>query len=133
MKKPAVDLARLRRYRLGRIREVMTRADVALCVLVNPISLRYAVDFREYAAFQSHIPTYYLFLPLSGPLVLHAQNVVISEFQAINNGTLVDEDDEQTDWIEVQNLEGDPVELRQELGSPAAVEHTTPTESVPPG
>jgi Xaa-Pro aminopeptidase len=71
LKKPEVDLARLRRYRLGRVREVMAEADVALCILVNPISLRYAADFREYATFQAHIPTYYLFVPVAGPLVLH--------------------------------------------------------------
>ena len=58
-------------YRLQRIRNQMQAHDIALCILSNPVSLRYAVDFDEYLLFQSHIPTSYLFLPLSGPLVLH--------------------------------------------------------------
>ena len=68
---PPVDLERLRSYRLGRLRALMAEADVALCVLVNPVSLRYALDLREYALFQSRIPTIYVFVPVTGPVVLH--------------------------------------------------------------
>ncbi len=68
---PPVDLERLRSYRLGRLRALMAEADVALCVLVNPVSLRYALDLREYALFQSRIPTIYAFVPVTGPVVLH--------------------------------------------------------------
>ena len=65
------DLAELRAYRLARLREKMRQADVALCVLTNPVNLRYAADFREYQMFQSHIPTNYLFVPVEGEICMH--------------------------------------------------------------
>ena len=68
--KPEIDLQALRAYRLGRIRGLLRERGVAFCVLVNPISLRYAVDCREYQGFQSHIPAMYLFVPAEGPVVL---------------------------------------------------------------
>lgn len=68
---PAIDLGRLRRYRLDRIRQMLREADIPLAILLHPVSLRYAIDFREYALFQSHIPMYYLFVPAEGPVVLH--------------------------------------------------------------
>ncbi len=68
---PEVDHDRLRRYRLGRIRSGLEETGAALCLLVNPISLRYAVDYRTYGLFQSHIPSSYLFVPLDGPVVMY--------------------------------------------------------------
>jgi hypothetical protein len=41
---PEIDHDRLRAYRLGRIRASLRQSGQAMCVLVNPISLRYAVD-----------------------------------------------------------------------------------------
>lgn len=63
--------AELRAYRLARLREKMRAAEVTLCVLCNPVNLRYAADFREYQLFQSHIPTAYLFVPVEGALCMH--------------------------------------------------------------
>ena len=57
-------------YRLWRLREAMKKADVGLCILNNPISLRYVIDFDEYQLFQSHIPSCYLYVPIDGPLVM---------------------------------------------------------------
>ncbi len=68
--KPDIDLDRLRAYRLERLRAEMRRAGVPLAVLTNPVSLRYAVDFREYMLFQSRIPTFTLFVAAEGPAVL---------------------------------------------------------------
>lgn len=68
---PELDTRRLHAYRLGRIRKMLRAQDAAMCILVNPISLRYAVDYRTYALFQSHIPTTYLFVPQDGPVVIH--------------------------------------------------------------
>ena len=65
------DLTQLREYRLGRLRGRMKAAEVVLCVLNNPVNLRYAADFREYQLFQAHIPTAYLFVPVEGPLTMH--------------------------------------------------------------
>jgi Xaa-Pro aminopeptidase len=58
-------------YRLARVRQAMAEQNISLCVLANPISLRYAIDFDEYQLFQSHIPSCYLFVPIEGPLVMH--------------------------------------------------------------
>ena len=57
-------------YRLQRLRQAMAQADVGLCILNNPVSLRYTIDFDEYPIFQSHIPCCYLYVPIEGPLVM---------------------------------------------------------------
>jgi Xaa-Pro aminopeptidase len=69
--RPDVDLGTLRAYRLARLTEQMRLADVALAVLANPVSLRYAADWREYLPYQSHIPTYTLFVTADGRMILH--------------------------------------------------------------
>lgn len=66
-----IDTGRMHAYRMERIRAELRQADAAMCVLVNPISLRYAIDYRNYALYQSHIPTAYLFVPVDGPPVIH--------------------------------------------------------------
>ena len=68
---PDIDLERLHAYRLGRIRNRLRETGAAMCLLVNPVSLRYAVNYRAYALFQSHIPTAYLFVPVEGPVVIY--------------------------------------------------------------
>jgi len=68
---PDIDHDRLHRYRLGRLKQALVHHDAAMCLLVNPISLRYAVEYRTYGPFQSHVPTSYLFLPQDGPIVMH--------------------------------------------------------------
>ena len=47
---------------------------------------------------------------LSTPLATSAQ-VVITEFMASNSRTLLDEDRESSDWIEIQNLSSTNVNL----------------------
>ena len=68
---PEIDMDRLYAYRVGRLREQMHLADVAALVIVNPISLRYAVDYSTFSLFQSRIPTTYLFVAQDGPAVIH--------------------------------------------------------------
>jgi len=67
---PEIDRRRLQCYRQARLRAEMERHEVGLCVMVSPISLRYAVNYRNYAGFMSHIPSTYLFLPAEGPYIL---------------------------------------------------------------
>lgn len=77
---PRIDLDRLHEYRQKRLRDEMIRHDVGLCVMVSPISLRYAVNYRNYALFMAHIPSTYLYLPLDGPyLLLNAFDPAIAE------------------------------------------------------
>ena len=61
---PEIDLDATRRYRLERLRAEMRNADIPLCVLTNPVSVRYATDFRNYQLFQSRIPIANLFVPV---------------------------------------------------------------------
>ena len=68
---PEIDRDRLHRYRTGRLRAELERAGAAMAILLNPLSLRYAIDYRTYMPFQSRIPSTYLFFPADGPLVIH--------------------------------------------------------------
>ncbi|RWC18378.1 MAG: aminopeptidase P family protein [Mesorhizobium sp.] len=68
---PDIDFQRLDKYRKGRLRAAMRASDVAMCVLVSPITIRYAIDYNTFPLFQSHIPVTYLFFPLDGPVTLH--------------------------------------------------------------
>jgi Xaa-Pro dipeptidase len=68
---PAIDADRMAGYRLERVRGELGRAGAAMGVFVSPVSIRYAVDYRGYALFQSHIPSAYLFVPAEGPVVIH--------------------------------------------------------------
>lgn len=67
---PEIDFERMSQYRIARLKEQLAIHDAAMCILVSPISLRYAIDFQSYLLFQSHIPTVYLFLPQDGPTVV---------------------------------------------------------------
>ena len=69
---PDIDQNRLEAYRHERLRSQMCLHEVDLCVMVSPISLRYAVNYRNYALFMSHIPSTYLFFPLEGEFLLHS-------------------------------------------------------------
>ena len=65
-----LDLARLRQYRLGRVREQLEARDCAGCLLIDPINIRYATGSRNYSLFQAHTPGRYLFVATRGPIVL---------------------------------------------------------------
>ncbi len=65
-----IDMAKMRLYRLGRIREELRRQDIAACVLTTPHSIRYASGLRNCAIYQAHIPATYLYIPAEGPTVL---------------------------------------------------------------
>lgn len=66
-----VDDERLHRWRLSRLRGQLEQTGAAMCLLVSPVSLRYAVNYRDYPLFQSHMPQTYLFLSMEGPTVIH--------------------------------------------------------------
>ncbi len=70
---PEINFDKLHAYRVGRIKGCLKKHDAAMCLLHSPLSLRYAVDYRTYGLFQSHIPSTYLFVPQDeGPTVMHA-------------------------------------------------------------
>ncbi|MEM7194651.1 MAG: Xaa-Pro peptidase family protein [Pseudomonadota bacterium] len=68
---PRIDRDRLYAYRESRLKQAMQAHQVSLCIMVSPISLRYAIDYRNYALFMSHIPSTYLFYPIEGEFRVH--------------------------------------------------------------
>jgi Xaa-Pro aminopeptidase len=66
----AIDLPRLRRYRLDRVRAAMKEANCSVCVLFDPFNIRYAAGSRYGQIFQMHVPLRYLFIAAEGPVVL---------------------------------------------------------------
>ncbi len=70
LSRPTIDMAALRAYRLGRLLDQLADQRIDLAVLINPVSLRYVADWREYALFQSHLQTYTLFVTADGALTL---------------------------------------------------------------
>ena len=63
-------MARLRTYRLGRVREQLAEFDCGAALLFNPINIRYATGSRSHHVFAMHIPTRYVFVPVEGPVIL---------------------------------------------------------------
>lgn len=68
---PAIDTQRMHDYRMGRLKAQIKEHDVAMLVMVNPISMRYAINFRSYGIFNTHIPCAYLFLSADAPFLIH--------------------------------------------------------------
>ena len=60
-------------------------------------------------------------------------DVVISEFMASNTTTLFDEDGDASDWIELWNRSGDPVDLVGWHLVDSGVSWTFPTTVLAPG
>lgn len=60
----------LRRYRLGRVRDEMAKRSIDACVLVDPVSIRYACDARNMQVFHLRNPARSLVIPVKGPVVL---------------------------------------------------------------
>jgi Xaa-Pro dipeptidase len=70
MTAPLPDPARLRRGRLERLRAELVRQDLAACVLVDPVNIRYATGARNMEVFHRRNPSRYLLVPAEGPTVL---------------------------------------------------------------
>lgn len=68
---PEINFDRMRWDRLAKLRQAVRDEDAALLVLINPVSLRHAIDLRSYQLYQSHIPTAYVFVPPEGPVIGH--------------------------------------------------------------
>ena len=66
----AIDRARLRRYRLERIRAELRARDYAGVVLADAINLRYATDSRNMQIWTLRNPARYAFIPTEGPVVM---------------------------------------------------------------
>ena len=131
--KPVIDQARLRKYRQDRLRAQLERHDCAFVMVVNPVALRYACDYRNYALFQSHIPTTYCLIPRNPgePRHLYGAYGGDPDVDKVLPGRPIsyfDGGDELAAWAEV--LATDLAEFLAELGSDnrrIALEYCNPT------
>jgi len=67
---PQIDMARMRQYRLARVRAEMERRDLGACLLYDMANIRYATGTRNMAVFTAHYPTCYVFAAANGPVIL---------------------------------------------------------------
>jgi Xaa-Pro aminopeptidase len=65
-----IDEKSLRLGRLGRVREQLKAREVAGCVLVDPVNIRYATGARNMQVFHARNPARYLYVATEGPVVL---------------------------------------------------------------
>lgn len=65
-----IDMDAVRRYRLGRVRAQMAEMDMAACVLLDPLNIRYATDSANMQVWTTHNPARYVFVPVQGPVVM---------------------------------------------------------------
>jgi len=128
---PEIDFDTLYAYRMGRIKASLREQGAAMCVLVSPISLRYAVDYRTYGLFQSHIPSTYLFVPVDGPVVIHGvygPPPMVDEVREARPMSFFDGGDELPEAARL--LADDIVNYLSELGTDnrrVAVEYVNPS------
>ncbi|MEP7045279.1 MAG: aminopeptidase P family N-terminal domain-containing protein, partial [Ilumatobacteraceae bacterium] len=91
---PNIDFEALRAHRVRRLCAQMTAHHVDALVLTNPVTLRYAADWREYALFQAHIPTYYLVLTADARLTMFGayrqQHPTIHDFRIAHHPNVFD-------------------------------------------
>jgi Xaa-Pro dipeptidase len=66
-----IDLEAVRSYRLARVRAQMAAYSLDACILVDPVNIRYATGARNMQVFHQRNPARYLFVPQSGPVILH--------------------------------------------------------------
>jgi Xaa-Pro dipeptidase len=66
----AIDRARLRRYRLERVRAELRARDYAGVVFADAINLRYATDTRNMQIWTLRNPARYVFIATDGPVVM---------------------------------------------------------------
>ena len=91
-----IDAHALERYRLGRLRAELVKADVAGALLADPMNIRYATGTRNMPVWTMHAPGRYAFIATEGPVVLF-------EFGASKHvsagSSVVDETRHSTPWF----------------------------------
>ena len=66
----SIDMAKVRAYRLNRIREQLRAHDYAGCVLADPLNIRYATDSTNMQLWITHNPARACFVSADGYIVL---------------------------------------------------------------
>ena len=128
---PDIDFDRLHDYRMTRLKNELRKADAAMCMLISPVSLRYAVNYRCYGLFQAHIPTSYAFVPVDGPVCLYNAYDPTSRADEIRKGRAISFFDGGFSLGEnADALAGDVVSYLEEIGSDnrrVAIEYVNPS------
>ena len=75
---PQIDMDRMRRYRLDRVKQELVRRDVGACLLYDMANIRYATGTRNMAIFTGHYPTRYAIVMADGPTILFDAETGIS-------------------------------------------------------
>jgi Xaa-Pro aminopeptidase len=65
-----IDLAAVRRHRLERVRAQMAERDIAACLLLDPVNIRYATGARNMQVYHLRHPSRYVLLTVDGPVLL---------------------------------------------------------------
>ena len=65
-----INLDHMRMYRLNRVRAQLLQSDIGVCILFDPINIRYATDTRNMSIFTMHTLARYVFILVSGPVIL---------------------------------------------------------------
>ncbi len=63
-------LYRAQHYRLNRVREKLSEADIAAILLWDPVNIRYATDASNMSIWTAHNPTRYAMVFADGPVIL---------------------------------------------------------------
>ena len=65
-----VDFERMRKYRLNRVRNELSRNEIGACLLFDPINIRYALDTTNMSMYTMHNLSRYCFIPAQGEITL---------------------------------------------------------------
>ena len=65
-----VNMDKLCRYRLARVREQLVAQDLAGCLLYDPVNIRYATGTRNMSVYTMHAAERYVFIATDGPVVI---------------------------------------------------------------
>jgi Xaa-Pro aminopeptidase len=65
-----IDLVAVRRYRLERVRARMAEREIAACVLLDPVNIRYATGARNMQVYHARHPSRYVLITVDGPVLL---------------------------------------------------------------
>lgn len=66
-----IDQARMRAYRLARLRAELSKRDYMGCLLTDPMNIRYATGSRNMQIWTMHSPGRWAFVPTEGPVTLY--------------------------------------------------------------
>ena len=70
LKEDEIDFAKLRSYRLDRVKKELEKNNLEACILFDPVNVRYALDTVNMSIYNMHNLTRYCFVPVNGPVIL---------------------------------------------------------------